>query len=127
MHGDRLIVRKARTKIFALEHPGETVTSAKADYFIAGEFVEPFAVVADLSFFFVEDFVNLGEISLGIGVDLLARERGTSFGLPGWVSNHRGEIADEEDGGVAEVLKMFQFAKDDGVAQVKIGGRGVDA
>ena len=90
-------------------------------------FAEPFAVVADLGYFAVEDFEDLLEIRLGIGVDLLARQRRARFGYARGIANHRGEIANQKDGGVAQILKMFQLAQHDGVAEVEIGGRGVHA
>src|SRR5712692_2356214 len=127
MHGNRLVIRKTRMKIFALQHPCKTVASAKADYFIAGKLVEPFAVEVDFGFFFVEDFENLFEIRFGVRVDLLARERGASFGLSRGVTDHCGEIADQKDSRVTEILKVFEFAKDYSVSQMDVRGCRVHA
>ena len=62
-----------------------------------------------------------------MGLDLFSRERGARLGLAAGIADHCREIADQKNGGVAAVLKMFELAKDDGVAEVQIGGRGVDA
>ena len=67
------------------------------------------------------------EIGLGIGVDLLARQRRAGFGYASGVADHGGEIADQKNSGVAQILKMLQLAKDHGVAKMKIGGRGIHA
>ena len=65
------------------------------------QFSEPLAVVADLGIFAVQNFVDLLEISFGVGVHLLARERRARFGLPGGIADHGREIADQKNGGVA--------------------------
>ncbi len=77
--------------------------------------------------FAVEDFVDLLEIGFGVGVHLLARQRRARFGLAGGIADHRGEIADQENRGVAHFLKMFQLAQHDGVAEVQIRRGGIDA
>src|SRR3989442_1580039 len=127
MDGNGLALVQPRTKIFALQHARETVASAKADYFIAGKLVEPFAVVANFGFFFVEDFENLFEIRFGIRIHLLTGERRASFGLSRGVTNHRGEIANQEDRGVTKILKVFQLAEDYGVSQMDVRGRRINA
>ena len=118
---------EARAKIFAFEHAGEAIVGAEADNVDRVHFVEPFAVVADFGFFAVEDFEDLLEIGFRVGVDLLAGQRRARFGNAGGIADHRGEIADQEDRGVAHVLKMFQLAQHHGVAEMKIGRGGVDA
>ena len=67
------------------------------------------------------------EISFCVGVDLLACQRRACFGNSGRIADHCRKIADQEDGGVAHVLKVFEFAEDDGVAEVQIGSGGIDA
>ena len=43
------------------------------------------------------------------------------------VADHRGKIADDEDRFVSEVLKLAQLSQDDGVAEMQIGARRIDA
>ena len=50
VHGDGLIGIEARAKILALEHARQAVVGAELHDFGAGEFAEPFAVVADFRF-----------------------------------------------------------------------------
>ena len=127
MHGNGLALVQPRMKIFALQHASQPIVGTQTDDIFGVHFAEPFAVVADFRFFLVEDFVDLREIGFGIGVDLFARQRGSRFRNASGVTNHRGKIANQKDRGVAHVLKMLQLAQDHGVAQMKIGGRGVHA
>ena len=125
MHGNGLAIFEPRAKIFALEHAGKTVVAAKADDVVAGKLVEPLGVVTDFGFLRIEELENLREIGFGVGVHFFARERRASFGAARGIADHGGKIADEKDRGVAEVLKMFEFAKDDGVAEMDVGRGGV--
>src|SRR5207237_8930928 len=88
---------------------------------------EPLAVVADLGLVAVENFENLLKVSFRIGLDLLARKRRARFRYARGVANHRREIANQENGGVAQVLKMLQFAHHHGVPEMKIRSRGIHA
>ena len=125
--GDGQILREARAEILALEHAGQAILGAETDHFVAGEFAEPFAVVADLGALAIQNLVDLFEIGFGVGAHLFAGERRARFGLAGGIADHRGEIADEEDGGVALILEVFELAQHYGVAQVQIGRGGIDA
>src|SRR5947207_5848600 len=127
MHGNGLAFVQPRMKIFALQHASHPIVRTQADNIFGGHFAEPFAVVADFRFFLVEDFVDLRKIGFGIGVNLLARQRRAGFRYARGVANHRRNIANQKNGGVAKVLKMLELAQNHGVAQVKIWGRGIHA
>jgi len=105
--GDGLAFVEALAEILALEQACEPITATEANDVLRGEFAKPIAVAADFGFGGIEDFEDLGEIGLGVGVDLFSGERRAGFGDAGGVANHSGEIADEEDGGVAHVLEVF--------------------
>ena len=75
----------------------------------------------------IEDLEDLLEIGLRVCFHLLAFERRASFGLAGGIADHGGEIADEENGGVALVLELLELAQHDGVAEVQIRRGGIDA
>ena len=47
--------------------------------------------------------------------------------LAGGVADEGGGVADEEDDGVAELLEVAQLAHEDRVAEVEVGGGGVEA
>ena len=61
------------------------------------------------------------------GCDLLARHRRTRDVAAGRIADQAGHIADQEDDGVAQVLKMLHLAQQDRVAQVQVGRGGVEA
>ena len=88
---------------------------------------EPFRVVANLGAFTIKDFVNLLEIGGGIFAHLFASQRRAHFGTAGGIADHGGDIANQENGGVAFVLKVLELAQDYGVAEVQIGRGGVYA
>ena len=100
---------------------------AKAHHVVAFHFPQPFAVVADLGLVSVEDFVNLHKIGLCVRLNFLSRERRTRLRAPRGIANHGGKIADQEDRGVTEFLKMFELAENHRMAEMKIRSRRVHA
>ena len=127
VHGDGLIRGQARAEILALEHARQAIFSAELHDFLAAHLAEPFAVVADFRLLRIEDFVDLFEIGLGVGVHLLAAQRRARFRLAGGIADHGGKIADEKNGGVPFVLEVLELAQHDGMAEVQIGRGGIDA
>ena len=101
--------------------------ASELDDAVVAELVEPLGVVADLGLVGVEDLEDLLLVGLGVGGDLLARERLAGDVLAGGVADHRGEVADEEDDRVAELLEVPQLAHQHGVAEVQVGRGGVEA
>ena len=43
------------------------------------------------------------------------------------IADEAGEVADEEDDGVAHVLKVLELAHEHGVAEVEVGGGGIES
>ena len=84
---DRLVLLQARTEIFVLEHSREAVFCGELDHLLAGEFVEPFGVVADFGFFRIEDFEHLREIRFRVRLHLIAREGRARRGLAGRIAD----------------------------------------
>ena len=126
MHGNRDARGVALREIVSFQQPRDRVTRAKTyDLFIA-HLPQPFAVEPNLRFLGIQDLKNLILIGFGIGLDILARERGPRGVAAGWVSDHSGGVADQEDDLMAHVLKMFHLPQQNGVAEVQIGGRRVE-
>ena len=92
-----------------------------------GKLVEPFAVVADFGFVFVENFENLVQIGFRVRIHFLAGKRRTRFRAPRGIADHRGKIADEKYCGVAHVLKMLKLSQDNRVAKVNVRRGRIDA
>ena len=75
----------------------------------------------------VENLVDLRHVSLGIAHDLFRAERRAGGGTAGGIADHAGEVADQEDDGVAEILKMLELAQQHGVAEMQVGRSGIES
>ena len=75
----------------------------------------------------VEDRADLGEVGLGVRVDLLASQARARRRLARRVADHRREVADDEHGGVAEILEQPQPPQHHREPEVNVGRRRVDA
>ena len=118
---------KARVKVVALHHAGDGVLGRQLDHAARAQLVAPLAVVAQLGFFRAEHFVGLGAIGFGVGADLFGAQRRAGGVAAARVANEGGEVANEEDDGVAQVLQLAQLVEYDGVAQMDVGRGGVQA
>ncbi len=115
----------AIAEVFALEHLLEGDAAVEADHFGEGHLAKPGAVVDDFGAVAVEDFEDLIGVSAGVVEDLRVGEGGAGGGAAGGVADHGGEVADDEDRGVAEFLKLAQLFQGHAVAEVEVGGGGV--
>ena len=88
---------------------------------------EPAPVEVDHSFLRIENLENLRLISLRILLNLLASQRRPRSRAPRRIADHSGEVADQKNRSVAEILKMFQLAQHDGVPKVQVGSGRVHA
>ena len=89
--------------------------------------VQPFAVEADFGLVAVENLEDLRLVGFGVGVDLLAGERRARGDAARGIADEAGEVSDEEDDGVAHVLKVLELADEDGVSDVEVGRGGIEA
>ena len=121
VHGDRLVRGEALREIVPLQHPRDRVRRGQADHPGGAQRLAPLGVVADLGPRGIEHLRRLRVIRLGIGADLLARERRPRRVAPRGVADHRREVADQEDHVVAEVLHPAHLVEHDGVADVDVG------
>ena len=125
--GNRQVFFQARTKILALQHARQAVLPAEPNHLRTGKLAEPLAVVANFGFLAVEDLEHLFEIRLRVRIHLLARQRRPRFGLACGIADHGRKIADQKNCGVAHILKMFQLAQHNGVAQMYVRRRWIHA
>ncbi len=75
----------------------------------------------------VEYFENLVGVCFCVLRNLFAGERLASDGAARGVTDQRGEVANEKDDLVAQILKMLELSHQHGVAQMQIGCGGIEA
>ena len=74
-----------------------------------------------------ENLEHLRHVGLGVAHDVVRAQRRTRGRTPGGIANHAGEVANQKDDGVAEILKMLELAQQHGVAEMEIGRSGIKA
>src|ERR1035441_7333161 len=121
MHGKRLLVMEALVEILALEHLRDRVLRCQTDEILGREFREPPAVEVHHRLFLAENSENLRLVGFGVLRNLLPGQRRPRRRASRRIADHSGEIADQKDDRVTEILKMFELAQQDRVAQVQIG------
>ena len=127
MHADGLTRLEPLGEIVALHHAGDVVFGGKLNHAARAQRVAPLAVVAHLGRVHVQHQANLLEVSLRIGVDLLAAQGRAGAVAPGGIANCGGEVADERNNGMTQILKLAHFVQDHGVTQMQIWRSGVHA
>ena len=118
---------KALVKVLALQQLRNGVLRHQADEIVGGELGEPAPVEVDHSLLRIENLEDLRLVSLGVFLDLLAGERRTRDRASRRIADHAGEIADQKDCGVPEILKVLELAQHHGVPEVQIGSGRVHA
>ena len=114
-------------EILALEHLRDRHLGGQTDPVFGFDLVEPFAIEAHFRLERIENFVDLRHVGLGIAHDFFGAEWRTGGGASRRIADHAGEITDQENDGMAEILKMFQLAQKDGVAEMQVGCGGIEA
>ena len=74
----------------------------------------------------VQDLEDLALVGGGVGLDLLLRQGRPGLALARGVADQAGEVADEKDHLVPQVLEVLELLNEHGVAQVQIRGGGVE-
>ena len=120
MHADRLAGLEAVVKIIALHHAGDVVTRRQLDHAACAQRVAPLAVVANLRFCRVKHQTGLLVVSLGVGFDLLTAQRRAGRVAAGRVADHGGEVADQKNHRVTQILQLSHFVKHDGVPDMNV-------
>src|SRR5207302_6049294 len=108
-------------EILALQYLRDRVLGCEPHKIICGKLPEPAPVKVDHSLLGVENFEYLCLVRLRVLFDLLATERRARGRASRGIANHAREVADHKNRGVAEVLKVFELAQHDRVAEVQVG------
>ena len=122
--GDALFV--AFGEIVAFEHAGDIDLAVEAKEIEAGEFGEPFSVAADFGFLGIEDFKDLVGVGFGVLLDGFGIEGWAGFRASGGIADASSVISDDDDSEMASVLELADFGEDESVAEVKVGGGGIE-
>jgi hypothetical protein len=124
---DRALLVEPLAEVLALEHARDRRLGHELDRIDHCHLVEPLAVSAELDLRRVEHLEGLREVGLRGEVDGLAGEARAALVHARRVAHHRGEVADEEDRGVPQVLERAHLLERHAVADVEIGAGGVEA
>ena len=124
---DGLAAVDAAFEILALEHLLEGHAGVEFHDLLKGHHLEPFAIEDGARAAGIEDFESLRLEAFGVAHDLVVRKLRARFRAAGGVADHRGEVADDEDGLVAEILKLPELLQRDGEAEVNVRRGGIDA
>jgi len=123
--GDAFFV--AFGEVVSFEHAGDIDLAIEAKEIEAGELGEPFAIATDLGFFWVEDSEDLVGVGFCVLFNRFWIEGWAGFGSTGGIADASGVISDNDDGEMASVLELANFGENESVAEVKVGGGGVEA
>src|SRR5712672_2421462 len=127
MNGDGLLFLKAFVKLLALQHLRYSKFSRQPNKVFSRHLRKPARIEIDHGFLRIENFEDLSFVSLGISFNVGASKRRTRDRAARRVANHSGEIPDEKNHRVAQVLEMLELANEHCVPNVKIRRRGIKA
>ena len=125
MHADGCSRFKTVMEVVALHHARHGVLGGELDHAHRTQGQAPFAVVSDLGFFRVEHQRGLLVISFSVFFDLLWCEGRTGTVAARRVANQAGEVADQENDLVPQILQLAHFVKHDGVTDMDVRRCGV--
>ena len=125
---DRRLRRPALGEVVALEQLGDGRRARQAEEVLHAH-VQPLGVEAHLEQLGVvaQHLEGLLLVGARVGVDLLARQHRPRRRAAARIADARGVVADDQDHAVAEVLELAQLLQHDGVAEVDVRRRRVEA
>src|SRR5205085_4808750 len=113
-------------KILPLQHLLKCDPAVQTNDIFVRHRPEPVSVANCLRARWVENLERLLAIGFGIGHHLLMSQMRPGDRSTARIANHSGEITDDENGLVPGVLKLAQFAQNNGVAEVDVRGRRIN-
>ena len=127
VHRDRLPGLVALGEIVALEHAGDRVLGRELDHARGAHGAEPPGIEVNDGLFGVQDLEDLVLVGPGVGLHFLRGQARAGGVLAGGVADHPGEIADQEDGRVPQLLELAHLVDEHGVAEVQVRRGRVEA
>ena len=114
-------------EIVALENAGDRELRHELQELFHVQRQNPFGVVAKRRLLGVEDLECLVDVGFRVRLDLLAGKLRAGRVAPRRIADERRAVTDDERDLVAEVLELAQLAQRDGVADMDVRSRRVDA
>ena len=117
---DRLAAVVAFAEVIAFQHARNRGAGRQFDHVDAAFATHPLGVENDPGLLAIQDFENLLLIGLGILMYLGLCQRRPGCALPGRISDHPGEVPDQEQHLMTEVLKLLELVDQDRVTEMQI-------
>ena len=127
VNGDGLIAAITLGKVVPLQHARHRLMRGEANHVGGAELVHPGRIEADLGLVRIEDLEHLILVGAGVVHDLFARQGRARGVLAARITDHAGEIADQELDPMAEFLEMPQLVDQHRVTEMKVGRGRVEA
>ncbi len=121
MDGNRLVRLVTLVEVIALQHARHGVLRRKPDEVCRTELIHPGGIECHLGLGRIQNLEDLCFIGLGVVEHLLARKRGTGSTLAARIANHAGEVADQENHLMPEILELAQLVNKHRVSKVQVG------
>ncbi|MCY1538707.1 hypothetical protein D9M68_742600 [compost metagenome] len=125
VHADRRAGLETVVEVVALHHARHGVLGRQLDHAHRAQRQAPFAVVADLGARRVQHQAGLLVVGLGVGLDLLGGEWRTCVVAARGVADQAGEVTNEKDHLMPQVLQLAHLVEHHRVADVNVGRRRV--
>ena len=127
MHADGLTGLEPIVEVVALHHPRHGVSAGQLNHAACAQGVAPFAVVTNFGLGGVQHQAGLLVIGFGVGLDLLRGQWRAGGVAARRVANHAGEVPNQKNHRMAQVLQLAHLVEHHGVPQVDVRGCGVQA
>ena len=127
VHGDGLTFAVALGEIVAFEHAGDGVLRGEADHAVGAQRGEPLRIERDFGLVAIENEEYLVGVGLGVCRQLVRGHGRPRQVATGGVADHAGEVADQKNDVMAEILQLPQLVELNGVSQMEVGSSGVEA
>ncbi len=125
--GDRLLAVEALAEVFALKHARYRVLRGEFDHVGGSHRPEPFAVETNFGLCPIQHLEHLIGVGLRIGLHIRWRQRLPCDVLAGGIADHSGEVTDQENDLVPEILKLPHLVEQHGVPEMQVWCGGVKA
>ena len=94
--------------------------TAQSDHIGRRQGFHPLSIEANLRFLRIENLEDLFGIGVRVGFDLFAGQRFASFRPASRIADHAGEIPDQKDHNMPQLLKLAQFIEHNSMAEMQI-------